>query len=376
MSLENLSAIAAGARAWIRPVGFVDSPQRFDGLTERLAGTLIWFSQIELTVRNPDGAMVRALLPVRNWEEAQACLPSAVAEHTGRLFARLIAPRAPLQLGDRALRLDQPHVMAILNITPDSFSDGGRHVDDVDGAVASAVDHLAAGASIVDVGGESTRPGAKAVWEGDEIARVQPVIERLVRGGNPVSVDTRKATVMEAALAAGAHMINDISALCHDDRALSVAAGSPVPVVLMHAPSHGDNPHRGGAYGEAALDVFDWLEERIDEVVAGGVARDRILVDPGIGFGKAIGDNLSIINNLAMFHALGCPILFGASRKRVIGALSNEAPVDQRLGGSVALVMKAIEQGVQIVRVHDVIETVQAVRVWRGLRDAALTVGA
>jgi dihydropteroate synthase len=178
---------------------------------------------------------------------------------------------------------------------------------------------------------------------------------------------------MEAAVAAGATMINDISALLYDDRAAEVAKAKCVPVVLMHAPSQSSDPHKGGDYGDVVTDVFDWLEARVDAIEAAGVPRNMILIDPGIGFGKSLADNLAIINNLAIYHGLGCALLFGASRKRLIGALSNEAPVEARLGGSVFLAMKAVEQGAHILRVHDVAETVQAVQVWRGLRDAALT---
>lgn len=369
----KIVAIPADSRIYLRPTGFVDSPQRLGDGSERLAGTMLWFSQIELTARSADSSIVRCLVAMRDWDETTAALPVTLAKRAADLLAALTATRPPLQLGDRTIRLDQPQVMAILNLTPDSFSDGGRFTDDVEGAAEAAVAMLGAGAAIIDIGGESTRPGAQPVWEGDEAARIVPVIARLARGGNPVSVDTRKAAVMEAALAVGAHMINDISALGHDDRALAVAVTAGVPVVLMHAPSAGDDPHDNAAYGDPVLDVFDWLEARIDAVVAAGVSRSQVIVDPGIGFGKSLADSLAIVNNLAMFQGLGCPVLFGASRKRVIGALAGEAPVGERLGGSVAMVVKAIDQGVQIVRVHDVPESVQAIRVWRGLRDAALT---
>jgi len=180
---------------------------------------------------------------------------------------------------------------------------------------------------------------------------------------------------MEASLQAGASMINDISALLYDDRALAVAKASDCPIVLMHAPSQSSDPHKNDGYHDVLFDVYDWLEERVDALVAAGIARQRLLIDPGLGFGKSLSDNLVLVNNLSLFHGIGCPILFGASRKRMIGALSNEAPADARLGGSIFLAMKAVEQGAHIVRVHDVPETVQAIHVWRGLRDSALTAG-
>jgi dihydropteroate synthase len=257
-------------------------------------------------------------------------------------------------------------------VTPDSFSDGGRF-EAPERAIEAGHEMSAAGAAMIDLGGESTRPGSKPVWEGDEVARTVPVVERLAASGAAVSVDTRKAAVMEAVLAAGAGLINDVSALTWDPRGVEVVAAAGCPVVLMHhqgAPeSMQDNPH----YDRPVLfEVYDWLEARIDAVVEAGIARENIIVDPGFGFGKTVQHNLQLMNGLALLHGLGCPILLGASRKRTIGALSNEAPADQRLGGSIAFALKAAEQGAQILRVHDVPETLQALRVWRGLRDAAL----
>jgi dihydropteroate synthase len=287
------------------------------------------------------------------------------------LHARFTAPRAAWTVGARTLRFDQPHVAAILNVTPDSFSDGGRHADPA-AAAAAGIDMAALGAALVDLGGESTRPGAAAVWEGDEIARTIPIVERLAAAGTLVSIDTRKAAVMEAALAAGAGIVNDVSALLWDDRALDVAAKAGCPVILMHSPDPKGGGHARVTYGDVVADVFAWLEARVDLVAAAGVNRSLIAVDPGIGFGKSLADNLALINGLAAFHGLGCPVMLGASRKRMIGALSNEAPVAARLGGSLALAMRGLEAGVQMLRVHDVAETVQASRVWRGLRDRAL----
>ena len=356
---------------YLRPTGFIESPQRHDGASERLAGTMLWFTQVEIIDRTETKA-TRLLVDYRDWQATVGALPSAKQARCQQLFDRLTMHRQPLQLGQRTIRLDQPQVMGIVNMTPDSFSDGGKNAD-IEAASSAAIAMAGAGAAIIDVGGESSRPGAPLVWEGDEIARIEPLIRRLAAAGTAISVDTRKAAVMETAIGAGAAIINDISALLYDDRALEVAKAANVPVVLMHAPSQGSDPHKGGAYDDAVTNVFDWLEERVDAVEAAGISRDKILVDPGIGFGKSLAENLSIINNLSIYHAIGCPLLLGASRKRMIGALSNEAPVEQRLGGSIFLAMKAVEQGAHIVRVHDVAETVQAVHVWRGLRDAALT---
>ncbi len=348
---------------YLRPVQFVDSPVGRDGEVARLAGSMCWFSAYEVTEHGARRTLsIAAFEAGLGRDDARAAL----------LHARITAPRAPLVLGERTLRLDQPHVMAILNVTPDSFSDGGTLHQDPVAAAGAGFDMGVAGASLIDVGGESTRPGAAAVWEGDEISRVVPVIERLAASGTPVSIDTRKAAVMEAAIAAGALVLNDVSALLWDDRALAVAVRSRLPVVLMHSPDPASGPHAGSGYGRVLTEVFDWLEARIEAVAAAGVDRARIIVDPGIGFGKSLADNLALLNGLAMLHGLGCPLLLGASRKRMIGALSAEAPVGERLGGSLMLAMHGVAMGAHLLRVHDVAETVQAVRVWRGLRDAAL----
>lgn len=354
----------AAARLYLRPIQFVDTPIGRDGEVARLAGGQCWFSAYELIVVEKGKRTLQRTVSIADAEAHPRLAPIA---------ARITAPRAPLTLGTRTLRFDQPQVMAILNMTPDSFSDGGKHLGDPAAAAQSGVDMGIAGAAILDVGGESTRPGAETVWEGDEIARVVPVIERLAASGAAISIDTRKAAVMEAALAAGAHVVNDVSALLYDERALDVVARAGCPVVLMHAtdPKHGAKGK--GGYADPLIEVYDWLEARVEAVAAAGVDRAKIVIDPGIGFGKSLSDNLALMNGLALFHGIGCPILLGASRKRIVGALAHEAPAEQRLGGSLALALKGVSLGVQLLRVHDAFESVQALRVWRGMQDAALT---
>lgn len=356
-------------RHYLFPIALADSPQSEAGAAVRLAGALVYASRFAVVTRKGGVVVGRELFGAAELTASIADRPEAVREQ----WANLQRSHPPLQLGARTLRLDQPQVMGILNVTPDSFSDGGEFMDKPEVALAHAAAMLEAGAALIDVGGESTRPGAAAVWEGDELKRVAPVIERLAATGAAISVDTRRAAVMEAALAAGAHLLNDVSALRHDPRSLELAARSGASVVLMHAPGEGEDLHGQAAYGNVVLDVFDWLAARRDAAIAAGVARERIVLDPGIGFGKSVAENLALMNALPLFHALGQPLLVGASRKRLIGALSHEAPADQRLGGSLALALRALECGVQILRVHDVAPTVQALRVWRGLRDAALT---
>ena len=357
------------SRTYLRPTAFVDAPFGLDGQVARLAGGLVWFSAVELLTEGPDGRLGVELVPVADIAAAL----EGLGDEARRAWDNLTGARAPLALGSRTVRLDQPQVMGILNVTPDSFSDGGSYADDASAADAGFA-MSAAGASIIYVGGESTRPGSKPVWEGDEVKRVLPAIQRLAGAGTAVSIDTRKAEVMEAALGAGASLVNDVSALTWDSRSAGVVAKAGVPVVLMHHKGSPETMQQAPHYDRPVLlEVYDWLEERIESAVAAGIARERIVVDPGIGFGKNVHHNLQLMNGLAMLHGLGCPILLGASRKRLIGALSSEAPADQRLGGSVALALKSVEQGAQIVRVHDAPETVQALRIWRGLRDAALT---
>ena len=348
-------------RTLIRPTGFVDSPFGHDGKVARLAGGLSWFASVELIHENGR----RELVPV---EGIEARFDETMAAD----WDRITSPRTPLQLGERTIRLDQPQVMGIINATPDSFSDGGFYADSAAAAEAGAV-MASQGAAIIDVGGESTRPGASTVWEGDEIERVLPVVKQLAAGGTAVSIDTRKAGVMSAALGSGAGMINDVSALTWDPQSAEVVAKAGVPIVLMHHRGDPATMQDAPRYDDVLVEVYEWLEDRIAAAEAAGIAREKILVDPGIGFGKTVAHNLELMNGLALLHGLGCPVVLGASRKRMIGALSGEAPADRRLAGSLALALKAAEQGVQLIRVHDVAETVQALKVWRGLRDAALT---
>ena len=360
-------------KLYIRPIAFAGSPQSEEGEAIRLAGGMVYASRFALIVREGTRVTSRIRAGVPVMADALAQLPDALRAEGEEQWANLCRSHAPLQLGERTIRLDQPQVMGILNMTPDSMSDGGMFLDKPDEANAHAAAMLDAGAAIIDVGGESTRPGAAAVWEGDEKKRVVPAIENLARAGAAISIDSRHASVIEAALAAGAHLVNDVSALRHDPLTMELVCRSGAPVVLMHAPGDAGDLHADGNYSDVVFDVFDDLRARRDAALAGGIARDRIVLDPGIGFGKTLAENLLLINALPLFHALGQPLLLGASRKRMIGALSNEAAAHQRLGGSLALAMKGLDAGVQMLRVHDVAETVQALRVWRGLRDAALT---
>lgn len=357
-------------RVYLRPTAFVDAPFGYDGRVARLAGGMSWFSAVEIDALDGNRRVSTELVPVERMGDVLERLGHAART----AWINLTTARQPLTLGERLIPLDQPRVMGIVNATPDSFSDGGRYDGDPDTAAETGFAMTAAGAAMIDVGGESTRPGAKTVWEGDEIARVLPVVQKLAASGAAVSIDTRKAAVMEAALGAGARIVNDVSALSWEERSAFVVAEAECPVVLMHHLGTPETMQQAPHYEKPVLfAVYDWLEDRIEAAVAAGIARERIILDPGIGFGKTVQHNLELMNGLALLHGLGCPVLLGASRKRTIGALSNEAPADQRLGGSLTLALKGAEQGAQILRLHDVPETVQALKVWRGLRDAALT---
>ncbi|MEO0913158.1 MAG: dihydropteroate synthase [Pseudomonadota bacterium] len=332
------------SRLYYRPIPQTDR-QRSDGAL-RLAGGAIWFDQVECLARG----------------EAARVIPATALPPDMR--ARLTAPRPPLA----GLDWSRPRLMGILNATPDSFSDGGQHEGGA--AVAHAEAMQVQGADIIDIGGESTRPGADFVPEAEELARVMPAISALrQRQPNlPLSVDTRKAGVAEAALAAGVALFNDVSALTFDPASLKVAARARTAVCLMHAQGDPATMQDAPAYEDVLLDVYDFLEGRIVAAEAAGIPRARIMVDPGIGFGKTEAHNLALIRNISLFHGLGCPILLGASRKGFIGRIGEAPLAADRAPGSIAVALEGLRQGVQMLRVHDVAETAQAVRVWRALQ--------
>lgn len=261
-----------------------------------------------------------------------------------------------------------PQVMGILNTTPDSFSDGGQFGSPAS-ARAHAVRLLQEGADIIDIGGESTRPGADLVALEEEISRTKPTILDLRQVSSlPLSIDTRKAPVAAAALEAGVDWINDVSALSFDSEMAQVAARSGAPLCLMHAPSDPKTMQQKAHYEDVLLDVYDYLAARIEFALSQGILRQNIIVDPGIGFGKTLEHNLALLRGLAVFHGLGCPILLGASRKRFIGTISGAEKAQDRMAGSVAVALAAAGQGAQILRVHDVRETVQALKLWAAVR--------
>lgn len=353
-----------GVRVYLRPVGLMPIAAWAKGAAVPLAGGRFAFSTAELIVRDAGSRIDRAFAPLSEimawgWERSRA-----VAEALDRQLGALTRARAPFA-GLSPDRPQGPHIMGIVNVTPDSFSDGGDFLDP-GAAIAHGEAMLAAGADILDIGGESTRPGAVPVPPEEEERRVLPVIRHFAGKGATVSVDTRHARVMESAAAAGARIVNDIAGLS-DPEALPVVARTAIPVVVMHMQGDPGTMQANPTYRDAALDVFDWLEERVARCVAAGVAPERIAVDPGIGFGKKTEHNLAILRYTALYHALGCTVLIGLSRKGFIGRLSREEPPKERLAGSLAAGLETLNQGAQILRVHDVAETAQARALWEGL---------
>ena len=261
---------------------------------------------------------------------------------------------------------DRPLVMGVLNVTPDSFSDGGDHLDPAV-AVAAGMQMVADGADILDIGGESTRPGSTAVTPAEEQARILPVIAGLRLAGVPLSVDTRNAATMVAALGAGAAIVNDVSALRHDPAAASVVAQSGCPVILMHMRGTPATMTKLTEYGDVAADVAAELAAIVASAEAAGIARAQIALDPGIGFAKTGEQNVPLLRCLGSIAVLGFPLVVGVSRKRFIGTLGGQATPRNRGAGSLAAALFALSRGARILRAHDVAATAEAVRVWHAL---------
>jgi dihydropteroate synthase len=256
--------------------------------------------------------------------------------------------------------------MGIVNVTPDSFSDGGDFAE-AQAAVARGQALIDAGADILDIGGESTRPGSHPTSIETEIDRVAPVIAALAKRGHLISIDSRHAVVMAAALDAGAKIINDVTALTGDPDSLDLAARSGAPIILMHMLGAPLTMQQNPTYQNVVEEIRDYLAGRIDACRAAGIAPARILVDPGIGFGKTVEHNVTLIRELQRFGDLAAGVLLGASRKSFIGALSANEPAKQRLGGSIAVALAGAARGARVLRVHDVAETVQALKTWRAV---------
>jgi dihydropteroate synthase len=353
---------------YIRPLGLYaarigdDAEEVWGGF--RLAEGWLDFSGVEVIERN--GARVdRRIAGIgefleRDWGRR--------ALNAADMFEMIRQPRARIT----GLDLSRPRIMGIVNVTPDSFSDGGQ-LQSTQAAIDHALRLEDAGADILDVGGESTRPGSESVELDEERARVLPVIEALAgRAEARISIDTRKSQMMRDAVSAGADIVNDISALTFDPDAIETVAKLRVPVILMHALGDPKTMQDNPVYGDVLLDVFDYLEARMDACIRGGIGREKLIVDPGIGFGKTLDHNLALMSGLSLFHGLGVPVMLGASRKGFVGRISGVEAAAERLGGSIGAALAAVGQGAQIVRVHDVSETRQALAVWQAAMQGAL----
>ncbi len=331
----------AGLQDYLRPIAMTDAARPQGALA--VAGGPCWFDRVEVLNRSGAPRIIAA---------------SDLAEDDQ---LRLSAARADFG----ALRLDRPRIMGILNITPDSFSDGGLFLRP-DAAVMQGR-LMASSAEIIDIGGESTRPGADEVSVDEEISRTAPVIGALREGGLDVaiSIDTRKAAVARAALEAGASWVNDVTALRFDPDMAALVAEKAVPVILMHSIATPATMQDDPRYENVLLDVYDALAARVAEAEAAGIVRANIAIDPGIGFGKTLTHNLALLQRMSLFHNLGLPVLLGASRKRFIGTIGAEAEAARRMPGSLAVALWGVAQGVQMIRVHDVAETRQALSLWQ-----------
>jgi len=332
------------ARDYFRPLPQV-GPARPDH-ARSLAGGWTWFTDVEVLARG----RAPVVIPARE-------MPADVLQ-------RLSVARSNVG----TLSMDRPQVMGILNATPDSFSDGGTHAVARD-AVAAGVAMVNAGADLLDIGGESTRPGAQTVDGKEEIKRIRPVIEGLRGAGVtvPISIDTRKVEVARAAVTAGANLVNDVSGFTFDPALAGYCANQNLPICVMHALGDPATMQETPQYDDVLLDVYDFLEGQIGILLSAGVSSGNIIADPGIGFGKTLAHNLAILSRLGLFHGLGVPILLGASRKGFIGKIGQAPEAKHRAPGSIGVALGALAQGVQVLRVHDVVETVQAVAMWRAV---------
>lgn len=311
----------------------------------RLAGGWTWFDRVEVMAR---GAPPRVV---------------AATDAPAEVLAAMTRPRGMIG----PLSMARPQIMGILNVTPDSFSDGGQH-DGAEDALRRAEEMQRQGAALIDIGGESTRPGAVEVPTAQEIARTAPVIAALSgRIAAPVSIDTRKAPVAAAALEAGALLVNDVSGFTFDPDLAPLVAARGAPVCVMHAQGDPASMQDDPRYDDVLLDVYDYLAQQVAMLTALGLSHDQILVDPGIGFGKTLAHNLALLARISLFHTLGCPVLLGASRKGFIREIGQAPDPTRRVGGSVAVALAGVAQGIQVVRVHDVEDTRQALQLWQAV---------
>ncbi len=362
-----MGAPRCGDSLYVEPLGLLHGAAArlavARGLALPLAGERLAFTSAWLVHRcGETGETSRRLLGAEQLREKAAASGQDDAGSLAAVLQRMGAPRQPFA----GLDWERPRIMGIVNVTPDSFSDGGRF-DSAQAAIDHARRLAEAGADVLDVGGESTRPGAAEVSVQEEMDRVLPVVEALAADGLLVSIDTRKSAVMRAAVAVGARIVNDVSALSHDRHAAATVEQLGVPVILMHMRGTPDTMMRQADYDDVVAEVIDELAAAMLRAGDAGIAAENIMVDPGIGFAKRTGDNLALTRALGALHGLGAPVLYAASRKRFIGETTGEQDAAARLGGSLAVAQAALLAGAQMVRVHDVAQTAQMTRMVQAL---------
>ncbi|MBL4601797.1 MAG: dihydropteroate synthase [Emcibacteraceae bacterium] len=350
-------------KIYVQPLGLLK------GLTvscenfKKIASGSIYFSTLKVIIRSVDD-IKEEIISVADLPSYLEASSYDVRNDIIRLLHNIESKRPVLKLANGLeLNWNKPIIQGVLNVTPDSFSDGGQY-HDIEKSISHAREMVLAGAEIIDIGGESTKPGAKPVSIDEEKHRVIPVIKELNDLKIPLSIDSRNSEVMEKAISDGVHIINDVSALSHDPESIKIVKKCGVPVILMHAQGTPDIMQDSPKYNDVLLDIYDYLEAQINFCLEAGIAKNKIIIDPGIGFGKTLSHNLNILANLAIFHGLGVPLLIGVSRKSFIGEITGEGAAENRFPGSIAAALTCLDQGAQIIRVHDVAQTKQALSVW------------
>lgn len=353
-------------KIYLEPLGITRGLTASSKYFRNMQNAGYFYSHLKIIIRN-DHSLNEEIISVTDFGDYLSQKDKNDSQEIQNLIEKIERVREPLKLKDGLeINFKKPIIQGVLNVTPDSFSDGGKF--NKFGAAIEQIDAMISdGANIIDIGGESTKPGAKPVSSNEELSRVIPVINTVNDKNIPISIDSRNSQIMKKALEAGAHIVNDVSALEYDDQSLSLVRDENVPVILMHAQgtpeTMQDNPHYQCVY----LDIYDYLEERIEICLQNGVSRNNIIVDPGIGFGKTVNHNLQVLKHIAVLHGLGVPILIGVSRKSFIGKINGEEIPVNRVHGSISAAQYCVDRGVQIMRVHDVKETKQAIAITQNI---------
>ena len=340
---------------YVRPI--LNNIKNKDSLN--LGSSKLYFDKIELITRNGKDISSKYL----HLKEVTR-LPRDISKTIRIQLKKITKTRKKI----KNLNFNKPLIMGILNVTPDSFSDGGKFLS-IDNAYAQYKKLKKEGAVIVDIGGESTRPGSKTVPAKKELQRIMPVIGQIKSNSKNslISVDTRKSTVMKAVLKYNIDFINDVSGLRHDSKTISFLKNAKIPFIIMHSISNPAKMQKTIKYNDVLLDVYDFLENQIRKCKLKGISENKIIIDPGIGFGKTLKQNLTLIKKISLLHSLGLPVMLGSSRKSFIGKIQKNELYEDRTGGSIASVLYGMSQGVQLFRVHDVYETNQAIKVYSKL---------